>query len=1183
MKYITINGLILDHNKIPLRRGGKFLKRKSITGGGGEEPPPPPPPPPGETTTVGNVVITVKFASTPTVASSAYTTLKYDKASSLHLEYDDVPNLFLDLIAYMQGGVAPIDGVNYPGRFFTDGCGNLKPWTASVAVNVKSNFNDNFIIGSSGKLTAADLVTCVSKNCLPAPHGYYHNYDNGYYTTNGFTKAKNIGECRNYIYDQTGFNPRVWITPNNDAGYNVEAELQNMMGNSSQGTTDGYPQSPTEADIFSIRVADSTEIDGGFRAYLRAFLDDWNNTTETNNLKTRIDNLISLSVGGVHKFARIGTHGHNVSNWASFKSFLDYVHAQSNDSIWVTTLQEFLEYFEMKRELIKEESLVGDTLTIKLNYTNIPADNLFRDITLKVTSDAAVSSITVTGAESSSHNTSTKLINVFNKKKNAYRPWAQPVTNGLVPLTLKNFYQDNNYLFRPTKLIDTVTSDQSEFTPENNANNLIYYPHDLVIDLSDYKATVQKVRIFSTFGDTFQTKVIIVREDTGAEVELGTYTGAGYNVWTDFNAVSTAYKARKVILRAISGQNFGSEIQIYADYTPYVERVFNKPKKPLKNMIGFNAHNYNFIDNVNQNTPIITARYNALKDLNPTSIRFFDTAQGYQPVQDQWAFNPVRQGWKEEDLAALIRQDMPNCVIWTSFLGQYNWVKDLWNVPDMANYVDGTITEYTPMGTAYAVLKVQVSSTTGSGRFKKWHLRLNQAAPGGTTLTDFYSEASDPKTLPLSVGSIQTWNVGGNQPWAVGQTIRVYGGHASQFNYYPENNTNAGRADLQTWADILGPAAFVYATRKGTNPNAPDYTPYTVNGNIMKKGTGYANLFEGMNEPNGFWLGYDDFLRGAYLAPAWSVMYDGHKGQFPGCGVKQADPNFKMSISGLATIDTDLMREAYEWCRTNRGLLPNGKVDLPFDYLQFHAYNYTGGLSQYAGGVNGGLPPELGNVLDGVDEFNWFSSKYADNREVWIGEWGIDVHPNSPMNAPAFGPYTAEQCRGNWGIRTIVEFSAHGLDRAQWYRFALDKNADESNSTQFYTMDMVRFNDDGTITRRVIGDYFKQIGEFGDYTFDSRVNAESPRVLKFKHNSNEIYIIWAVETPLNQANWGTQKPQFSENVGIYNLSLPTGTVVRLRQFVQGASVMSTTQSTVSGGVYPVNYSAKPVIVQVVNT
>jgi hypothetical protein len=1177
MKYITVNGIVLDKNKVPVRRNGKILKKKNTTTGGGEEPPPPDPGGGGSNLT-GNVTVTVKFASTPSVASSAFTELKYDKASSLHIEYDDVPNLFMDFIAYVQGGVAPIDGVNYTAKIMTDGCGNNIPWTGSAGINVRSNFNNNILLGTSGKLTNADLRTCFQKDCLPSAHGYYHNQDQSY-TTNGFTQAKNIGECRNYIYDQTGFNSRIFITPNNDAGYNDDAEAQGVMGNSSQNVTDGYPQSPTEADIFTIRVADTSEIDGNFRAYLRGFLDDWNNTTETNNLKARIDNLKNLSVGGTHKFCRIGTHGHNVSNWTNFKSFLDYVDTTSEDTIWVTTLQEFLEYFETKREIGKSEILSGDTLTITLNYNNLPPENLFRDISLKITSDAAISSITVTGAQGSSYNLSTKLINVFNRKHNFDRPWAESVTNSLVPLTLKNFYQDNNYLYRPSKLIDNVTTDQSEFTPENNANNLIYYPHDLVIDLRDYKATVRKVSIYSTFGDSFQTKVIVVREDTGAEVELGTYTGAGYNVWTDFNAISTTYKSSKVILRSTVGQNFGAEVRIYADYIPYTERVSTKPKKPIKNMIGFNAHNYNFIDNVNQNTPIITARYNALKQLKPTSIRFFDTAQGYQPVENQWAFNPVRQGWKEEDLAALIRQDMPECVIWTSFLGQYNWVKDLWNVPDLANYVDGTITEYTTMGTAYAVMKVNVSSTTGTGRFKKWHFRLNQAAPGGTTLTDFHAEASDPKTLPVT--GIQTWNVGGNQPYQVGQVVRVYAGHASQFNYYPENNTNAGRADLQTWADILGVAAFVYATRKGTNPNAPDYTAYTLNGNIMKKGTGYADLFEGMNEPNGFWLGYDDFLRGAYLAPAWSVMYDGHKGQFPGCGVKQADPNFKMSISGLATIDTDLLREAYEWCRENRGLLPNGEVDLPFDYLQFHAYNYTGGLSQYAGGVNGGLPPELGNVLDGVDEFNWFSSKYADNREVWIGEWGIDVHPNSPMNAPAFGPYTAQQTRANWGIRTIVEFAAHGLDRAQWYRFALDNNNDENNPTQFYTMDMVRFNDDGTTTRRTIGDYFVQIQEFGDYIFDSRINNESPRVLKFVNGTKSIYIIWAVETPLNQAQWGTQKPQFSENVGTYNLALPTGTVVKLRRFVDGATVMSSVQSTVSNNIYQVPYSAKPVIVEVV--
>lgn len=368
-----------------------------------------------------DVTITVTFASTPASASSSYADLKYNKQSVFNLEFDDAPVQFMYLIPYLQGGVSGEDGVTYPGKFFTDGCGNNKPWTAGVGINVKSNFNDTLILSGGTKMTESDLNTVLAANCLPENHGYYHNNDAGYYITNGMTLSTNISMCTSYILTKCGFKPRVFITPNNDAGYNVNLVSQGYMANSSQGVTDGYPQSPVESDLWSTHVADTSEISASFRAHLRGFLDDWNNTTETNNMKSYVDNLKNLSSSTVHKLYRVGSHGHNSSNWANFKAFLTYVETVSSDTIWVTTLQELLEYFEVKRQLIKSETLSGNTLTINLSYANISVDNRYRDITLLINSATAISSISVTGSmDSSSYNTSTKLINVFKKKTTGF-------------------------------------------------------------------------------------------------------------------------------------------------------------------------------------------------------------------------------------------------------------------------------------------------------------------------------------------------------------------------------------------------------------------------------------------------------------------------------------------------------------------------------------------------------------------------------------------------------------------------------------------------------------------------------------------------------------------------------------------------------------------------------------------
>jgi hypothetical protein len=230
-------------------------------------------------------------------------------------------------------------------------------------------------------------------------------------------------------------------------------------------------------------------------------------------------------------------------------------------------------------------------------------------------------------------------------------------------------------------------------------------------------------------------------------------------------------------------------------------------------------------------------------------------------------------------------------------------------------------------------------------------------------------------------------------------------------------------------------------------------------------------------------------------------------------------------------------------------------------------------VSQYAGGVQGGLPPELSNVLEAADEFVWYSNKYAAGREVWIGEWGYDVNPESPMNAPAYENYTAEQTRANWAIRTILEYAAHGIDRAQWYRLYQDNNAADKDATQFSTMSLLRENEDKTISRRLVGDYFKQVGELGDYVFESRVS-ETPRVLKFRKGKEVMYAIWSFEQMKKEKN---SRPEFTESTGTYELSLPGVTTATKKEFQDGKGMMRSETINVNGKL-SVSYSAKPLFI-----
>jgi len=386
------------------------------------------------------VIIHVKFASTPTTASSSFTGLKYGKQCFYNIEVDDNSVSFRDLMNYFQGGAVSADGQTYPGKFFTDGCGNNVPYTASVAINVRSHHwppdqQDGMLImesGNTNSIDLSDLSRAVQTDCYPAVHGYYHDMT-GYYIQNNFTQSTNISECADYIFQKASFTPRVFITPNADTGYNKYLEAQGYFGNSSTGVTDGYPQSPTLENIWSTGLSDISEVGtGGFRTYIRDFLDNWTDQTSVDNLKATVTALKNASSVTINKFRRMGTHGFDASSWPYFKSFIEHIETTSQDAIWVTTLQEALEYLETKRKLIKTETLQGNELTITLDYTEIPLANLKRDITLQVNSNAAIESITVNGAQRSTYNIQTGLINVFNQ-----RTATVPLT--VLPLKLISF------------------------------------------------------------------------------------------------------------------------------------------------------------------------------------------------------------------------------------------------------------------------------------------------------------------------------------------------------------------------------------------------------------------------------------------------------------------------------------------------------------------------------------------------------------------------------------------------------------------------------------------------------------------------------------------------------------------------------------------------------------------------
>lgn len=1124
--------------------------------------------------------------------------LKYNKQGHFDFTQDDRGKGALDAAAYWSGGIASSNGVNYPGLSFSDGSNTRSKnifYTGSVATNAFANadtLNDYSALGPT-YMNWNDMHVMVRKGWSILDHGAFHGINQPGAIALGLNALKNSALNRNYTFRKLKtlgdeYVMRFGVVPSADIGYHSAWEQQGYLGGTSQNAFDGYSADPS-ADWANNGLATVTNLKNDNRYHVRARrFKDMNAADAVNEYKSHIDNLISACIPSANYSLSYFIHQWDFAN---FRTISDYLHEKADDKIWVCGLQEFYEYFQTIQQTSITQKISGDTLTVFLDQSFLPGELRWRDMSFLLSSDVGLKNVTVTGANDYSYNTNTGLINIYKTKTKGYSiPKNYNATgfifNGKIPLELNDFYIDNNYDNKPAELIDGNLKIQ--FHAKQYDGGMVYSPYDVVVDLSDYGAVVNKIRIYAAAGGYYKTTLLAVRNDNETEVVLGEFSGSDVSRWIEFPIKEHKFVVSKIILRSNSTGGYGNELEVYADYLPYKEQSYAHHHAPLGDMLGTNAHWWNFVRNaVGPEDALEMNKIKAFDSLHLRSLRNYGNAQEYTANNGAvWAFNPVVQGWFEDLMMYQLKKDNPDLIRWSVLQGQFHHVAKTWNVPDTNFQMKGKVVSYIDHG-GWGTLTISVSSARGKGIMTHWF--VDPLSGKGTPQI-----SNDWHDIPEKFPANKSFNVAAGIPYTVGDLILVRGRHTSQLNYVYKNNSNIGRSTPSTW-DTIARLAYRWAARKGTNVNAekfsPYLSPYAGMDNNDRVGLGTSEWTEIMNEPNAWWAGYDDYLNGQHLALAWSKIYDNNKVYSNSLGAKNADQNMIVSTSGLAISTIDQNRSADSWAKKNRGSRPKtnvptqpdywrartfGWTDNPFDVIQFHNYSYTGGSNQFAGGVNAGLPPELSNCLQAVDEFVWFRNKYAPWAKVDVGEWGYDVNQKSQMNAPPIGPYNAEEVRGAWAIRTMLEYNVHGVDYAQWYRLYQDRD-DDNDATQFATMSLLKFNKDGTISRRVVGNYFRQFSDFGDYVFDKTIRNDSLRVHRFKNENNYLYVIWSIEKIKKIKD---QRPAFDNRMGTYNLQLPTNSSLQIKRFQNNSIVMSSEDYRIKGNTYAVKYDLKPVFIVV---
>ena len=255
-----------------------------------------------------------------------------------------------------------------------------------------------------------------------------------------------------------------------------------------------------------------------------------------------------------------------------------------------------------------------------------------------------------------------------------------------------------------------------------------------------------------------------------------------------------------------------------------------------------------------------------------------------------------------------------------------------------------------------------------------------------------------------------------------------------------------------------------------------------------KSGLGYITYYEDWNEPDKTWLGPDAQFNSTELAAMLSADYDGHNGRLGDTyGVKQADPNSKLVMGGMAGGSTMVqwLTEMQAWANTNRT-----DKQLPLDVINYH---------QYAGTHS---PENSSFVSDAQKIINWRNNN-AKGKEIWITEFGWDTNLNSTKHAAP-----SEDAQRDWIIREYLIGDRIGLDRM--IVFDALNDGPSSDATQYSTSGLATKGSEGFVKKSSWYGVNTAKNVLKGYTFDGVEKEEDDiYIYRYKKGDKIILAIWS--------------------------------------------------------------------------
>ncbi|RRB01246.1 carbohydrate-binding protein [Larkinella rosea] len=392
---------------------------------------------------------------------------------------------------------------------------------------------------------------------------------------------------------------------------------------------------------------------------------------------------------------------------------------------------------------------------------------------------------------------------------------------------------------------------------------------------------------------------------------------------------------------------------------------------------------------------------------------------------------------------------------------------------------------------------------------------------------------------------------------------------------YPAGDRDSENVPVRFGKDFSDPlsyieqakVAFQYIGRYGYNPNVNPAlmkvnTAQRWNGdpiNTVKIGLGYIKYIECDNERDKWWKGRKGYQTAYEYAANLSAFYDGHKNTMgPAVGVKNADPNVKVVMGGLAgaTTGADYVRAMVEWCRQNRGYKADGSVNLCWDVINYHLYSDNANSLQ-SGTSTRGAAPEVAITAEVAKGYVQMAHQYVKDMPVWMSEAGYDVNQGSPLKAIAIGSKTVLQTQADWILRTSLLYARAGVEKVFLYQVYDDYALSPG---QFASMGLINTDK----TRKPAGDFIYQTKKaFGDFVFKQTLST-NPIVDRYELNGKSAYMLVV--------------PDEVGRTAAYTLDLGTATQAKIYTPKAGSNAMDMQLVNTTQGKIAITVTETPVFV-----